>query len=329
MENSSEVDSPPEAPESIETFRSLNASILMAFVFLFILRRSCISTTPTINIIKGRMRSFGAWLLSLSLGFALVFSVCITALSKDHDISRSAVELSKMFDGSHYASIKGYAVDVVVIMLFSLKISEILLVSAIYILVALWVPQEDCGGDEADGCSTARMLQSSIGAATTMWAIFRIPLCLYTDAYRFLFDDKITVFVFEIFAALEYLVAAFLLLILNSRHSAMHTARSLENMGLLSSVLLLYGVFKHAVNLVNLPFSPSSMHLSALSSVQLALQLGIYVLMCCLFCPLRKAVKGSRRIDIMKSSLGTPESLQEVVLVPSMIEFDERLHRNQ
>lgn len=314
--------------EGYEQLNNINITIILAFTTLYIFRRSYASTTPAINVVKGRLKTFGAWMLKFALLFELGFSCCITYISRDHNIKRSEVELFRVFNDILLASYKDYTIDIVAVMIFSLKIAEILLISSIYFLVALSVPNPSHINEET---YSSHNLSSSIGRWATLWAIFRIPVFLYVDAYKSLFDQKLTIFIFELAAALEYIVAGFLLLILASRHHILRSIKSLESMVLLSVSLLLFGIFKHAVNLVDLPFILTPLHTQALSSIQLALQMSIYLLVADILCPYKKmeengAVpveeandKNTNRQDLCKT---------EVMLVPSMIEFDERLFRN-
>lgn len=298
-----------------ELLGNLNTTIILAFVLAFTFRRSYKSTTPTINLIKGRLRTFGAWMLKFSVLFSFVFSACITALSSRYSIRRHVVELTRSFDGSLVASFRSHSIDIAAVMIYALKISEILLISSVFFLIALFVPQPSDGAD-----ALPQAAGSSIATFSTMWAICRIPVYLYLDAYRTLFDQKLAIFVFELAPSVEFLTAALFTLVANSSR----TGRSSENMSLLGVLLLLYAIFKHVVNLVEMPFALTEIHLQALASIQLCLQLGLYLVLLAMFCPLRKAEGAQAAPEALRHD----ECNSDIALIPSVVEFDERPFRN-
>lgn len=314
---------------SKELLSNLNATIILAFVLVFIFRRSYKSTTPTINLIKGRLRTFGAWMLKFSILFSFMFSGCITMLCNRYNIKRRDIELAKTFEGSMMASFRGYSVDVAAVMIYALKISEILLVSSIFFLIALFVPQpSDAAEDSDENLSISQNANSTISTFSTMWAICRIPAHLYLDAYKTLFDQKLAVFIFELVSAVELFTAAFFTLIVRSKHSSLHTKKSKEDMNLLSVLLLFYAIFKHTVNLVEMPFALTEVHVQVLTSIQFSLQLGLYLILLSMFCPLKKTEHRTQKARSPETLKHYDECNSEVVLMPSIVEFDERPFRN-
>jgi hypothetical protein len=312
------------ANEDIEYSPSnINDCVFSAFIFLFIFRRSYKSSTPSLNFIKGKLKSMGSWLLKLSVTFSLAFCLLMAFLSTKFDIQRGIVQITRSLDESYIVNYKQYSFDLVYIMLISLKLSELLLTSSIFILISLWIPYANSAYNNSSETYSPTKLHSSIASFSKIYAIFRIPILIYLDQFSSLVSVKTSTFVIDLLFAIEFLAASFFLIIMNSKFSDLESSRSLETSSLLSLILFFYGIVKYAVNLVDFPFALTDTHKHIICSVQFVLNLTIYILAICMICPLKKPFYTEEDQKRKVKNLEKMSGETNISLVESIIEFDE------
>lgn len=304
---------------SMETATGLNASVMLGMTLLYSLRRFQKGITPSVNFIKGRLRSISMWMAIASIIGYLSFLSISTFLSTKTEIERSTVELTRMFDFKYFISYRNYSIDLSALMINSIKVSTTCLVSSIFILVSL------C---EYESRSTSREIdfKSSIASLSKIWGIFRIPLILYLETMSPFINEKASVFARELGTTVEMFLAAFFLMIIKSRHSTLFDSkRSLENINLLSVTILTYSILKHAINLVDFPVILTETHLQIISSINLGLLISLYLLMVTMLCPIKKSLlESDDGIKLYKRNELVEECNSSVALVNSLIEFDEK-----
>ena len=123
----------------------------------------------------------------------------------------------------------------------------------------------------------------------------------------------------EAISATEYFCLSMFLLIARTRYRALSGAKSGECVPLLTYVCVLYGVFKHAINLFDFPFDLTDLHMQLLASAQFALQIVLYLLAVAILCPSREAPPAKGAVHAAR-----PHS-PDVVAIPPMIEFGDKL----
>lgn len=321
---------------SQETMTNVNSTVFLIFLVFYVFRRSVMSSTPALNIIKGRLGTLGSWMLNFSALFLLVFSLCVTFLSQVMPIRRNEIETTMLYDKSLISTFKNYHIDMVALMLFSLKLSRLLLGSSLFTLVALVAPRMiDSTRESPDrGAQHSRTHKnpgtSSISSFSITWALLRIPLYLYFDTHRTNLDYKTSIFVTELVCALEFLLVAVFLLILQARRDSSSVSPSSGTVSLFILLCSLCAVFRHVVNLIDLPFILTELHGQILGSIQFALQLSIYLLASCMFCPSSVDTEKFEEDIIVSKPTEHYEMIEaipseDILLMPAPIEYNEHL----
>ncbi|KAI5170416.1 hypothetical protein PAEPH01_1414 [Pancytospora epiphaga] len=320
----------PEVTASKIDFNSavlsnLNYTIILSFAFILILLKSYGKKPTQRGILHTRLQMLGGWILNFSILFSLIFSSSITLLSNKYTLPRHNIEVLKAFEGTFLKSYKGYSLDLAAVMTFSLKLSEILLISSLFFLLATLVPT---GSREDEGLNKYNISNSSLGSFSILWGICRIPVHLYLDAYRSVFEGRLAMFLFDLISLAEIFIAAVILLILKVKRTLMLESSSQGDILILSLTLIFYGIFKYAVNLISMPFPVDELGVQAITSAQFSLELVLYLLASSFFVPREEVLQtrtqqSNSALDLVKPSLSNCDP--DVVLLPPTIEFDNKI----
>lgn len=301
---------------------NLYSTVIVFLAVLYILRRLFKSTTPSINFIKGKLQTLGAWILQFSVFFYLLFNVLITYLSQKLGLRRIEIELSKYVAVSDIKSIKNYNLDLSELMVFSLKFYEILLGTSLFILISTLIPKEIKTNyyEIYDENNNKIKNKTSLRTFSLLWAILRIPILLYLDTFRKIYEIQIFVFVSEVFLAIEFVTIGIFFLIIKSKYKMKSLETPTEKINLMFFTCFVFGIFKHIVNLIDLPFQLAEIHFHVLGALQFALQLGLFLLTSSIYFPYKT-------INVVK--ITKYNSADKIIDFNNDIDFNNERFNNQ
>ncbi|KAM0680311.1 hypothetical protein GINT2_001365 [Glugoides intestinalis] len=297
-----------ETPEKLSLdSNSINTAVIMSLTGFYILARSLSSTTPILNLIKGKFRSITGLLLKLSVISAIVYNITIYYLSMQFDVDRFSLEIFHKFDHTSSFSYNGYKIDLALLLLTSLKIAEALFVSCVFLSISLI-------GSTFE--STAS-IDISIIAISKLWAVLRLLVVFYLAKFDYLVAKKLILFVQMILCNIEFGIASFFVLILKFR---VPKGKGLKcDAGFFSLCLLTYGFLKYSVNFIDFPFKIESRALNIMWSLQYGLFISIYLMMATITFP-------RKHYDSLKKIKEDPISISgknNVAILEEIIEFEE------
>ncbi|KAI5148501.1 hypothetical protein ENBRE01_0362 [Enteropsectra breve] len=304
-----------------ELTANINSAILLGFLCLYVFRRAHKSHVPSINIFSGQLKTLGIWLAKFSILSMAIFSAAIALISTKYEIKKITYELTRIFNSAYIVSVQGYQIDMAIIMGYSLKFAETFLISSLFLLAALWEPESPS--------ARASYRKGSISVFCKIWAILRIPAVFYFDMQKALVDRKIVLFVSLVSSTIELTMVSFFFIIQKSKMSADTRNNSTKtNINMFAMVILFYGIFKHAINIIDLPFILNEVHTQVLSSVQTGLLMAIYVFMITLYCPTTKYILEndgySEESKKYTRDAASEDTVQEVALLAPYIELEEQ-----
>lgn len=300
--------------------------VLTALIYIYIMRISSMQYLPKDVFIRRRVRLFGTWMLKIAIFFSFLSSTCIAILSAEYKLAKHNIESLKILATPFIYHFKGRDFDITAIMTYTLKISEILFMSSVFFMIASvtrsnkpsLLPFEREGHH-----STA----SSLASNCTFWAIFRIPLRLYFDAYRYNFTPKVTSIAFNIMSLIELLFAGCCLLVMDCKHfEADNNCPDVLAMGI---SIILYSVGRYAINLAEMPIWITDLHFKVITGLQSALELVIYLQMIRMYgytSPDTTDALNKQTPEILTVQCYTKDSEPDVVLMPSLVEFENKYH---
>lgn len=264
---------------SVNFISNLNATVLISLTILYMWRRYLISDKPKINPLSGRLRLVGTWMLQASVMSLLIFLGSLTFLSMEDSPKRATVELLRSFSGGGYRiAIYGRTIDLSDIMLYAMNISEILLISAVFIAISL----EGKASREEKETSSFRC---SIRIFSKIWAALRLLVLPYAIYRMREIPREIYIFLIEIALVAEYTMACICLLIVAVQQPC---SMLKDDTNPLLWSMMGYGIVKHAINLINFPFTLQNIHIEVLMSLGLGIQAVLYITLCNVLCPLPK-----------------------------------------
>lgn len=284
---------------------SVSTPVVVAMVCLYIFFRSVSSTTPTINLIKGKLRSITGLLLKLSIFSSTVYNIVLYHLSTKFQIDKISLELLQTFDRHYIVRYREYSVDLGMILVLALKVADILFISCIFFSISLTVPSTKY---------SSSTLSSTVSIASKLWAILRMPVVYYSDRLDVIINEKLALFLMLVFFNIELMVAAFFVLFLRLRSTGPKKTHS--DAGFLSLCLFLYGFLKYSINFIDFPFKIDSSILGLIYSFQYALSISIYLLMAGIVFPRRETSIAMKE----KAEVGQVNS---VAMLEEVIEFEE------
>lgn len=288
-----------------ETLLNTNGAVMVGLALLFILRRSTASSTPSINFIKGKLRTLGAWMTKFSIVCLFIYMALISFLSTKMDIQKVDVDLSRSLISKYVITYKSYSVDLVILMLYTLKLSSIFMVSALFLTIPL------CHSNH-----------STLASFSKLWAIFRIPAYMYFETVSILSDKDMIVFLREIVSTVEFMAASLFLVL--ARPLSSERDLSMENTSILSLTSFAYCIIKHVLNLIDFPFKFNQEQLQIALSLQLGLEITLHLLLISIFCPQKRSVfEDCEQGKAIKHLEVAEDTNSAVTLISPLIEFDE------
>lgn len=286
---------------------SINTAVIMTLTGFYILARSISSTTPILNLIKGKFRSITGLLLKLSVISAVVYNITMYYLSMQFQVDRFSLELFHKFDHTSIFSYNGYKIDLALVLLTSLKIAEALFVSSVFLCISLI-------GSTFD--STAS-IDISIIAVSKLWAVLRLLAVFYLAKFDYLVAKKLVLFVQMVLCNIEFGIASFFVLVLKFRVPKRKALNC--DAGFFSLCLFSYGFLKYSVNFIDFPFKLESSTLNIMWSLQYGLFISIYLMMATITFP-RKQFDIPKKIKEDSTSISGKNS---VAMLEEVIEFEE------
>ncbi|ELA41265.1 uncharacterized protein VICG_01638 [Vittaforma corneae ATCC 50505] len=284
---------------------SVSAPVVVTMVCLYIFFRSMSSTTPAINLIKGKFRSVTGLLLKLSIFSSTVYSIVLYYLSTKFQIDKIALELLQTFDKHYVVNYREYSIDLGLVLVSALKLADILFTSCIFFCISVIAPSTKY---------STSTFSNTISIASKLWAVFRIPIVYYADGLGMLINEKLALFMMLVFFNIELMVAAFFVLFLRLRSTGLKKSHS--DAGFLSLCLFLYGFLKYSINFIDFPFKIDSNILGLIYSFQYALSISIYLLMAGIVFPRKETSTAAKE----KTVIGQSNS---VAMLEEVIEFEE------
>lgn len=301
------------------------AFLIMATVYIYY--KAFSSDCSSFSFVKGRINSIGGLFLKLSILSLLIYNICLNFLSLKFRINKVELEILESISQTYTVVIKKYSIDIAKIMIYSLKISQLLFMSSLFICISMLIPD----GEEQDQDnihlidSSITNNNSSIGSVCKLWAIFRIPILYYSTYLHQFFYKKISLFLSLIFCSTETFLAALCILVIKYKNQKL-----IKHLGLSYSVdtilfamaIIGYGALKYLVNLVDLPFEVTTHSLNIIVSYQIGLSLGIYLMMASIVFPKKKKHLKDISGRVIKNEISiTPD----ISLLDSVIEFEKKI----
>lgn len=285
---------------------SINTPVVVSLITLYILSRSMTSTTPTINLIKGKFRSITGIILKGSIFSMLIYSIVLYYLSTKFTINKLSLELFHQFDEHYIVTYNQYSIDLGLVLISSLKIAEALFISSVFLCISI------AASSYKDGTS----VENTIITITRLWGTLRPFVAFYAEKINFVINEKMLFFVKLLFCNIEFGIAAFLAILIKFR--ANRDVTSSIDIGFFSFSILLYGFLKYCVNLIDFPFKINNSILNIIYSLQYGLLMSSYLLMASIVFPRRKRLnKAAEKEEVIH----TPQS--SVAVLEDVIEFDE------
>lgn len=300
---------------------STNTTVFLAISLFYIYCKSYSSTNSTLSFLKGKFRSFCGLLLKISILASLVYDVSLNFLGTKFNIDRTQLEITKALEYSYRVDYKDYSIDLVSVMIYSLKISETLLASCVFLAVSLLIPDEPEFYEKYKFDESLMTFNSSMSSLCKLWGVFRIPILFYAGALRALLGEKLSIFISQMLANIELVVASIFLLLIKFKNYTPWQNHNAD-IGLLSLTLTAYGFSKYGINLIDFPFELSKSNLDMICALQFGLMIGIYLSISGIMFPRRQIFdhlpeKNDRPIQGV-------ENTNEVALLESIIEFEDK-----
>lgn len=293
------------------TVSNINASILIGLAFLYMLRRFLTSNQYKFNIFKGKVRLIGTWMALISALSMLVFLVLAVFLSLSSPLSRSSIELVKFMNNDSILNFHGFIINLSSFMINALCIAEVLLVSAIFIAVS-------SAKSPTANTKEQLLIEKPISVFSKIWAFLRIGIWSYLYFNMRKIKEELAVFTEETINVAEYTLASILLLLITVNGQKKTTNK--DNQNLLLICLVLYGMARHAVSLINFPFAIQEIHLEILMSLRLGLLISIYITLINHLC---FKAKTKSKEEITYRPVNAESDQCEIALIAPLVEFDE------
>lgn len=299
---------------------NVNTTIFLTFTLLFILCRSYTSSTGTLGFLKGRLNSFCGMLLKISILSAVVYNLIFNYLSTKFDINKVELEIKESLDYVHKINFQDYSIDAINLMIYSLKISQFLFISCVFLGIALLVPDSVENSEEAPFDPATIKYNSRISSLCKLWAVFRIPIVFYSSYLNPYLNEKITLFIILVFSNVEISLAALFLLLIKFKNNSAEQ-KNQTDVGLFSIVLMSYGLIRYGINLIDLPFKLSILNLNIITSVQSAFMISLYMLLTDIIFP-RVQIKVQETINLSNEQFRIPKN--DVQLLETLVVFDDQ-----
>lgn len=290
---------------------TINTTVITSVLGLYIFFRSFVSIIPSVNFIKGKFRFVAGLFLKIAIFSSVVYEITIYLLSTKFKINRIELELSKNFQEHHQISYGGFTVDLAFLMTTSLKITEIMFMSSIFLCISLMAPSPEL--------TYFFNLNVSIISFSRLWSIFRIPTIYYSSKLNLIMDEKAALFLKLLFCGIEVCIASSFAFILGFKNNTLKNLHT--DSFFFSSCLMSYGFLKYFINIIDFPFKLNSEIVKLIFSVQFVLLNAIYLQITSLIFP-RKSLLQPQKIP---STVNHPNERYstDVALLETVVEFDE------
>lgn len=292
---------------------SVNTFPIYIALSLYILSKSFNSTTPFINIFKGKFRSISGLLLKIAVLCSCVYQFLLYFLNTKFNIDKITLELSQRFNETYLVTFKDYTIDLCYVLVTSLQISDVLLVSCIFLAISI-LSNVSSDLKEFQALNSLLSIRNYICIFSRLWGITRIPIYFYIYGLEKNIDERYVLFAKLLVSSLELGVASFFMFLTNIKNQRIRKAKF--SAGLFTSGLLLYGFFKYVINFVDFPFKLTKNGLDLILSFQSIIQISIIIIVS----------------DVFFSSFSTVESecakspghlFNQVTELEAVIEFEE------
>jgi hypothetical protein len=292
---------------------TVNCFVIISLECLYILARSLSSTTPSINFIKGKIRSIAGLFLKFAILSSVFYNAALFYLSFKFEIDKVTLELTHVFNEKYFVKFQKYSLDLVSFMIISLKISEAFFISAVYLAISLI-----CGVKVNSIGGPIDNFRMKICSFARIYGIFRLPIAFYSYFVENLFDEKLYLFFRLIFGSLEFFLISFFILLGKGNNPVKNINFS---PAFLSFCCFSYGFLKFTINLIDFPFKLTQNYLEVIISIQFGLLCAIYLLITDIIFP-RKIKKGLD--ETVNEAVNENMMENEVSLLETVIIFDEK-----
>lgn len=286
---------------------AVSTPVVVTMVCLYILFRNMTSVTPTINFIKGKLRSLTGLFLTLSIISLTVYNITLYFLSTKFDIDKTRLELYQKFNNHYEIKIQEYTLDLGFILIASLKIADILFMSCIFLSISVITPSSKN--------SAAPSVHKTVLTISRLWSILRIPMVFYSDKLSNIINEKLAIFIMLMVFNIELVIASIFALI--SKFKNIDVKKPNNDSGFLSLCLFLYGFVKYSINFIDFPFKIDANLLSLIYSFQYALSISLYLLITGIIFPREKIA------IIIKEKPENNPNTTSLAILEEIIEFDD------
>ncbi|KAM0674787.1 hypothetical protein GVAV_001606 [Gurleya vavrai] len=299
----------------------LDETIFFCLIFTYIFWRMTKSDSFSImKMIKGNMRSTGIFFLLFSCVCFLLYNFLVVFLSNFYEIDKNYIEKIGHLEGIHFAWFFNRKIDLVTIYNISFSLANVFKVSAIFLLIGLWLP---CAYSFAisnkevsnhlqtetelnvlffsgkESLQSQKNLAEALSHATiitfsTLYAFFRIPLSILFNLNFEYLPEKKLIFYRSVFYGSELFLCVLFFLILKSRFlgilhkNPIHDRaekKSVENVNFLILILMMDALMRYYINIIAMPVELNGLSLHVLRKVSFVVQISIYLLLVSMFCP--------------------------------------------
>lgn len=294
---------------------TVNCLVIIILNCLYIMTRSISSSTSLIDIVKGKFRSLAGLFLKLSILSSVCYNAALFFLSFKFEIDKVALELSHTFKDKFTVSFRQYNLDLAYLMVSSLKMTDTLLISCLFMTISLICNSKD--SSERNSSEPLNNIRSKISSISKVWGICRVPLIFYSYFIESFIEPKLYLFFRLIFGCVEFGFVCIFIFFATFRNSS--PKNTSVDSGFLAFCCFLYGFLKYTVNLIDFPFKLTSVHVEIITSSQFGILCAIYLLLSEILFPRKqKKIIPKEGVELNK------EPVSEVCLLESVIVFDEK-----
>lgn len=261
-----------------------------------------------IKLLKLRIREFAIFLLFTSVMMSFVYNLSTAFLSNFYDIDKYYLEKIGHLEGVHNVMIFGRMVDIVWILNLSISITAIFKISALYMLISLWLPcakifvrndalfsnDSESNFKNLDLYTRKSVSQASIITFATLYAFIRIPLSLTLDLNWNYAPEKTMIFYRSVFYGSEIYLAVLFFLILVTRFLSQNSKKPVQLVNLFITLLTLDGFIRYYINIINIPVEMNSLTLHIINKVGFLTQISIHLMMINFLCPMEVQIYDSK-----------------------------------
>ncbi|KAM0686595.1 hypothetical protein COBT_002181 [Conglomerata obtusa] len=308
----------------------IDECVFLSLIFLYTFWRMFKSENfSLIKLFKGNMRTIGIFFLMFSSIATIIYSGTIVYLSNFYEIDKSYLEKVGHLEGIHLFTLYNRKIDLIQVLNIALSYSHILKMSALFILIGLWLPcaytfaisnkemnnQMQTENDlnllffsGKESLTSQKNLAEALSHATiitfsTLYAFLRIPLSGIFDLNYNYMPEKTMIFYRSVFYGSEIYVCVLFFLILETRFLGIlqkTTSRNraekkpVEHVNFLIILLVLDAFMRYYINIINIPIDLNKLTLHVMKKITFITQVTITLLLTSMFCPLSEQIYEKR-----------------------------------